>query len=745
MNPEPTVPQGVPERRRSRDMSLERGHPPTEVPGYEPERFLGVGAYGEVWVAVEKNTGRRVAIKFYAHRGGLDWSLLSREVEKLAFLFADRYVVQLVGVGWDADPPYYVMEYLEQGSLAERLRSGPLPVGEAVDMFHDVAVGLVHAHGKGVLHCDLKPGNILLDQDHKPRLADFGQSRLSHEQAPALGTLFYMAPEQADLEAVPDARWDVYALGALLYCMLTGTPPRRTAEAVEQLEGAGDLKGRLARYRQMIRGSRPPTAHRQVSGVDRALAEIVDRCVAADPKKRYPNVQAVLAALNARALQRARRPMMVLGAVGPVLLLLVVSLFAWWGFSTAVRRSEEALTVRALESNGFAAQAVARNAANELERRYEAVEQMAASARLREVLAETVDKPEMQRLLEDLSEPRPDDQLEPLRQRYREHPDYRTLQDEFAALIPQRMRPPGQEEKAEEVASWFFCDARGISAARVPESLTIGKDYVWRSYFYGGDRDREETWRPEAAEHVERTRPSAVFRSQAREHRWIVAISTPVFAEGPEQEFLGVVALTVEVGRFVKFERGEGQFAVLVDRREGDHTGSILQHPLFGKLHDLYGRLPDRFQECRLSKDLLDTLDSEDFKNGRLESMKSYRDPVAADPQGQEYDRQWLARMEPILVRGEPIGWAIVVQEAYDSAIGSTLAGLRSRLVRYGLVALMMIVVVVAGLWAFAIRMLRETSPGRLLVSDREGTETPNSSVIANAPTTPHREPEARK
>ena len=106
-----------------------------EVPGYEFERFLGMGAYGEVWVAVERNTGRRVAIKFYTHQGGLDWSLLSREVEKLAFLFADRYVVQLLGVGWNAEPPYYIMEYLERGSLADRLRQGPLPVAEAVAIF----------------------------------------------------------------------------------------------------------------------------------------------------------------------------------------------------------------------------------------------------------------------------------------------------------------------------------------------------------------------------------------------------------------------------------------------------------------------------------------------------------------------------------------------------------------------------------------------------------------------------------
>ncbi|NLF06649.1 MAG: hypothetical protein GX594_01535, partial [Pirellulaceae bacterium] len=70
MSTEPTEIQGGVERRRAAEMSMQRGRLPAEVPGYEPERFLGVGAYGEVWVAREKNTGRRVAVKFYAHRGG---------------------------------------------------------------------------------------------------------------------------------------------------------------------------------------------------------------------------------------------------------------------------------------------------------------------------------------------------------------------------------------------------------------------------------------------------------------------------------------------------------------------------------------------------------------------------------------------------------------------------------------------------------------------------------------------------
>jgi serine/threonine protein kinase len=237
-----TQQQSTEEQRRAQALSLEPSRPPLAIPGYEPQRFLGAGAYGEVWVALDRNTGRQVAIKFYAHQGGLDWSILSREVEKLAFLSADRYVVQLLDVGWDAQPPYYVMEYVEQGSLEDLLvREEKLPPREAVALFREVAVGLMHAHGKGVLHCDLKPANILIDQDGRPRLADFGQSRLSHEQTPALGTLFYMAPEQADLSAVPDVRWDVYALGALLYCMLTGDPPYRNEASATQFATAPDL------------------------------------------------------------------------------------------------------------------------------------------------------------------------------------------------------------------------------------------------------------------------------------------------------------------------------------------------------------------------------------------------------------------------------------------------------------------------------------------------------------------------
>ena len=695
MSTDLTEPQGAPQRRLARELSLKRGHPPTPVPGYETERFLGVGAYGEVWVAVERNTGRRVAIKFYAHRGGLDWSLLSREVEKLAFLFADRYVVQLVGVGWEAEPPYYIMEYLERGSLADRIQQGPIPAHEAVDLFRDVAVGLVHAHGKGVLHCDLKPANILLDQDGKPRLADFGQSRLSHEQVPALGTMFYMAPEQADLAAVPDARWDVYALGAVLYCMLTGAPPHRSPQIESDFEQTADLQQRLVRYREMIVNSPVPTAHRKVRGVDRMLADIIERCLAVEPAKRFPNVQAVLDALHERAVRRARRPLMVVGAVGPALLLAVVTWFAWQGFHTALQQSDAALTDRAVKSNEFAAQYVARTAANELERRYEAVERVAHSRSLRELLLTTLKKAEFSAILEQLSDPEltPED-AEKLRKQFRDHPDRKAIQDLFNDLVPSDMRP-----RDEERSSWFFCDARGISTARVPEGKTLGKDYAWRSYFHGGPRDEEPTWRPSPDQYLRNTKLSAVFRSQATS-RWIVAIAAPVFDGTEEENFIGVVAMTVEVGRLLELRQGDQQFAVLVDRRKGDNEGVVLQHPLYDKLLTKEGRLPDRFQHRRVPAERLPTEE-------HPERQVDYRDPMADDPAGTEFDRLWIARAEKIKVRDEDTGWLVIVQEAHDTAIGQTIDRLSRELIYYGLLGIGLVVLLLLGLWTLAVRMAK--------------------------------------
>src|SRR5262245_53743726 len=370
----------------ARELSLRGVRPPVKVPGYDQEQFLGHGAYGEVWTAVNRNSGRRVAIKYFTRRGGMDWTALAREVETLRYLFSDRYVVQLFEVGWESEPPYYVMEYMENGSLEDLLRTHRLSVQEAVSIFREVAVALVHAHDKGILHCDLKPANILLDHDHKPRLADFGQSRLTNEMSPALGTLFYMAPEQADLTATPDARWDVYALGAVMYRMLVGEPPHRSDANVTSV-ATGTLDAQLNAYRKLILTSPKPKAHRDVPGVDSGLAVIVDKCLEPSPSKRFPNPQAVVTALDAWSLQRTRRPLLWLTGLTFAVLFLMMAIIGQYLFRTTVNTAEHGVESRTLEANRFAAQSEAKQFGAQIQLRWVQLEGVSRNARVRELLA----------------------------------------------------------------------------------------------------------------------------------------------------------------------------------------------------------------------------------------------------------------------------------------------------------------------------------------------------------------------
>lgn len=723
MTYQPTLRQTGDDILKAQELSLPRAQPPGKVQGYNLERFLGAGAYGEVWVATDRKTGRCVAIKFYTHQGGLDWGLLSREVEKLRFLFADRYVVQLLDVGWDADPPYYVMEYLEAGSLEDRLAAGPLPLAEAVAVFRDVAVGLVHAHGKGVLHCDLKPANILLDLDGKPRLADFGQSRLSHEQTPTLGTLFYMAPEQADLKAVPDARWDVYALGALLFRMLVGKPPYRTAEVEAAINEAADLESRLARYRHTIARAQRPVEHRQIVGVDRALEDIIDRCLVADPKRRYPNVQAVIDALESRTQRHARRPLLVLGALGPALLLLVMTWFAWSSFDTALVESERLLTARALESSRFAAKLAAEAAGTQIERHFRLVSDAAQDRDFRRLMADTLADPEIRSLLDGLQ--RIDRQMIQEHRRLaneptgaQRSPELENLQQQFRALQQRFLEHPARQplqqwlegvvrdEPPPKAASWVVLDSAGTSLARVPEirkatageNITIGENWSWRTYFHGGNEDFHKTHRAEPGQQIKAPNLSAVFRSSA-DNRWVASVSVPIPA--PEAGFQGVLHQTVQIGEFVDLSAGEGLYTVLVDWRPGPSRGLILQHPLFEELLKRNSKLPARFDDpaYRLTEAILpDT----------PEKQLNYEDPIARDAAGADYLGPRLATMEPVQVRGRDMGLRMIVQENYQAAM-HPIRVLGMRLVARGLQALAVVSFVITALWGFVILVLNES------------------------------------
>jgi hypothetical protein len=706
MSTDYTQAQGSEQLERSLKLSQQRVAPPCEVPGYEPRRFLGAGAYGEVWVAVDRTTGRQVAIKFYLHRGGLDWSLLSHEVEKLTFLSADRYVVQLLDVGWEAEPPYYVMEYVENGSLDDRLAQGKLSAAEATAMIHEIAIGLTHSHSKGILHCDLKPANILVDQDGKPRLADFGQSRLSHEQSPALGTLFYMAPEQAASHAVPDARWDVYALGAIFYALLIGHPPHRGEKALSEIDSAPHLHGRLDRYRRLIERAPPPTEHHRVTGVDKELAAIIDRCLAPDPAVRYPTVQTVLDALDARQRRRSRRPLVVMGALGPMLLLAVMAVVAWLWFSTSLGNSTEALTDSALKGLKFAAQSAARGAGAELQSRFYDVEEAARDPAVIEALSAMETDPKMQAVLTGLSKGRDNDLVEQLRKAK----ETATLQERLKLFDQQILT----ENKHSE--SWFITDARGVQVARYyAYDQSLGRNYAWASYFYGGATDQPEDWRPKPEQHVQTTQLSAAHPGNMS-GLWVVSISTPIYkGEGADKQFLGVIGVSFELAKnFINLlEEQPDFFPVLVDVRNGAHNGLILQHPLLQKLRKQSDEKVDRFvsdMQYRVTPDVISQL--------KKDGASDYRDPLGKDKVGTDYRGRYLAADAPIeLLTGEgkdkheePCGWVIVVQDPYEKAIGTTLHQLRSTLLVSGLAALGMIGIVILGQWWSVKRMVESPS-----------------------------------
>ena len=639
-----TQDQSPDEQRKARELSLEPTRPPAQVPGYQLRKFLGSGAYGEVWSAIDLNMGRSVAIKFYTRRSSSDVQLLAREVEKLVVLAADRYVVQLLDVGWDADPPYYVMDYFEHGSLEDRLsQSKGLPTAEAIDLFQEVATGMMHLHGKGVLHCDLKPGNVLLDQDGKPRVADFGQSRMSTEDSSALGTLFYMAPEQADLKAAPDARWDVYGLGALLFSMLTGKPPYYSQQLANKIEVCDNIDERLIEYQKGIRNAPKPTEHRSVAGVDRALADIIDRCIVADPKKRFRNIQSLLSALRQREISKASKPLMVLGLLGPLLLISVMSFFGWYAFRQAVQRTKDEITNKSIESNEFAAQLAARSAAEQIDEYFRVVGQLSRDQGFQSAFAKVVNDPEMDDVRIALADPyknakqgvESDEEIGQLRHEFRDEP----LRDDLQKFLEERLFDRTGDFPV--AASWFVCDRFGnqIASAFPRENKTLGGNYSYRTYFTGRDRDLKRIVDGEAVyevsdelesrEIIKSPHLSAVFISE-QSNTWKVAFSAPVRLKqnGPVE---GIVAVSVNLGNFVEFNNYNKHYAMMVDTRTGANPGVILEHPLFQELLEADGKIPSVLSDCRVDLTQFD------------EKERLFRDPVGETDKGKEFDYDRLS------------------------------------------------------------------------------------------------------
>jgi hypothetical protein len=543
-----------------------------------------------------------------------------------------------------------------------------------------------------------------LDQDRRPRLADFGQSRLSNEQTPALGTLFYMAPEQADLNALPDARWDVYALGAMLYCLLTGEPPYRDDDALRRLDRTGELAERLACYRRLLADAPPPDLHRYVPGVDRALADIVDRCLAVNPSRRYANPQLVLDALETRDRTRRRRPLLILGLVGPVLLLAIMILFSWRAFTGAVGRSEQMVKEQAYRANRFAAKFVAKSFEGELADYFAILEQ---EARAPEFLADfqQVLASEHLRAINDPATPA--DRLRELRARLLDEPSRR----QFKVRLEQRLARLGGESESEasKFASIFVADAMGtwLAGAFREEvaAVPIGENFSWRTYFRGGQVDAPPSRPAAPPQHIEGTHLSAAFKSSTT-GKWKIAVSTPVYeGSAAAPRFLGIVAITFNIGDFAIFRTREARsdyFAVLIDNRPGERQGTVLQHPLFQV------RAPA--QDFRVPPAQLNRI--------RTEPVYDFRDPLAEAADGQAYRDDWIAATQPVSLPGRsperngqrPDTDLLVLVQVNAAAATAPVHQLGRRLALDAMAAFGVVVMVVIALWGIVFRISGDRS-----------------------------------
>lgn len=670
-----TLAQDMSQADAARDLSQRQLQPPAEVPGYEILSCLGEGAYGTVWLARENSTGKRVAIKFYSHRRGLDWSLLSREVEKLAVLYTSRNVVSLLDVGWDGQPPYFIMEYLENGSLADRLSEGPLPVSETLPMAKSIAKALLHAHGSGILHCDLKPANVLLDSNNEPRLSDFGQSRLSDEQNPALGTLFYMAPEQADLKAVPDARWDVYALGSLLYHMLTGEPPYFSPNRRAELSSHETLEEKLNAYQKLIADSPIPSEHRKIKGVDRNLANIIDRCLSKDPKQRFANVQVVLNRLQIRDRNRTRRPLIALGILAPAILLLALIPVANTAIQSAVRESELNLTKRALDGDVISARLLATNINRELEDRRSELVEYSENPKLREAILQDQDK---------------------------DWEDRNTLR-EFLDSIKKSIDQRQQEIYRPTDTSWFLANSNGKQIYRHPISDTIEKVFTHRDYFHGLGFEYEKFEVPEDIQPIQKPYISQSFKSDAT-GQFMVSITVPIWDE-ERSKVIGVLGRTTHLWELLKeWEqsiqgRGGDRIIGLIDLRDGH----VLSHPWMTQ-QNLKELSPAELDLLKLSSDQQKMLKKMILASSKQEAISAERTAKYIDPihklDPTTTDDEWLAAFA--LVGNTE--WVTIVQEKKRTAL-SPVEQVKVVLIRYGLMGLAVAFAVMVGFWIFLPRL----------------------------------------
>jgi WD40 repeat protein len=317
------------------------------VAGYDLLGELGRGGMGVVYRARQRALNRVVALKMVLagdHASTSDLARFRQEAEAVAHLH-HPHIVQIYEVGEQNGRPFFSLEFIGGGSLAQRLAGNPQPPRAAAALIETLARTMHFAHQRGIIHRDLKPANVLLTPEGMPKITDFGLAKRLEQDTgntrtgAVLGTPSYIAPEQAagkGREIGPAV--DVYALGAILYELLTGRPPFKGETSLDTM------------LQVMSEEPVPPT--RLQPKVPRDLETICLKCLQKDPRKRYPTAQALaddlkrflagepIVARPTGVLERSWKWMRRRPTVAALLLVCVLGALALLGGSVWISRRE---------------------------------------------------------------------------------------------------------------------------------------------------------------------------------------------------------------------------------------------------------------------------------------------------------------------------------------------------------------------------------------------------------------------
>ncbi|BBO34612.1 serine/threonine-protein kinase [Lacipirellula parvula] len=275
-------PANLGDRLEAGNRADKKARTPKRIASYEILAEIGRGGMGVVYKAEDPRLKRNVALKVIlagGHAGDVELARFQIEAESVARLKHHTFV-QIYEVGADEGLPFLALEYCGGGSLEDRIDESPLASRESAELVAKLAEAMEYAHQAGVIHRDLKPGNVLFDDSGEPKITDFGLAKKvgeddSHTRTVSvMGSLGYMSPEQASghtREATPAV--DVYALGAILYRLLAGKTPFEGSSTAESL--------------QLVINGVPVPIRRLRPSCSRDLETICLKCLEKSPANRY--------------------------------------------------------------------------------------------------------------------------------------------------------------------------------------------------------------------------------------------------------------------------------------------------------------------------------------------------------------------------------------------------------------------------------------------------------------------------